>query len=136
MTKIARALILLELIGGYALPLYLLFWGVLTLPVMLIVAIRGEAFAVVSCLTVLGGCLGAWALFDVSRYLLARKSVRPSQVRTTAFSVVGILSLWVAATGQFQGLEFDEATVLMAIAPTVATAHLLWLARRRSLGSA
>jgi hypothetical protein len=98
---------------------------------MLPMAFTGAWFAIFNVLLTLSGSLGAFALFQVVRYLVGGKSER--FVRSwipTIFSAAALLGLWAMATGEFRVFEIIPA-VVFGFMPSLATIHLLWLVRRR-----
>ena len=52
----------------------------------------------------------------------------PLPKTTVPFAAFGVLSVWIAFTGQFEGAVFNLATITGAILPTVAAIYLIWLA--------
>ena len=123
-----RALIILEVVLCFALPMYFLFWGIVTLPMWLMGASAGAAYAFVDALAIVAGCLGLWALFRVLRFYLAKSAIgAPNWPRMVILAAFGVASIWVEMTGQFAGFSFDWFSVVSMILPTLCAMHILVL---------
>ncbi len=127
-----KRFILTEVALCFSLPAYFLFWGVLTLPLWLVGASRGATYALIHALCSVGGLLGLIGLVVVLRYLLRNQPPRMPWFVILALMAAGLLSIWTATTGQFEGFELDWFFLLSTIAPTLCTVHLLWLSARKS----
>jgi hypothetical protein len=114
----------------FALPAYHLFWGVLLSPLLIAGAARGVAYVIIHLLCTVGGCLGLVALVSTLRYLLGKKD-RLLWVFVIPATVAGLVSIWTEMTGQFTGLDLNWFSVLTMGAPTLCSAHILWLARQK-----
>ena len=128
-----RVAVALEVVVSFALPAYLLGWGLLTFPYWTGAAsdTQGQAAIYVAC--IVGGCLGIWGLVRVLRSCLGRQgSRRPHLGLTAALGFVGLLSLWAPLTGSFTAFELEFVTMMSLLAPTFAGMHLLIWAWRRS----
>jgi len=129
--RATKYLVIAEAVLCFALPTYFLFWGVLTLPLWLLGAGNGAAYALVHGLSTLGGCLGLIALALTVRYVVASESRFMPWYVVAPLTAVGIVSIWTAMTGQFSGFELNWFSVLSTIVPTLCAIHLLWLAVRK-----
>jgi uncharacterized membrane protein len=127
-----KYLVLTEVAFCFALPAYFLFWGILSLPIWLLGAGSGAAFALIHALCIVGGLLGVIGLVRVVRYLLRTQPSRMRWYVVVPLMAAGLLSIWTTMTGQFAGFGLDWFSVLSTIAPTVCTIHLLWLSLRKS----
>ena len=133
LTGIARVLVVVEVVLCFALPGYFLLWGVITLPMWLLGATSGTEFAVIHLLSIIGGCLGIWAVVKALRFHLARRPKAPPNWTVIGlFSLAGIISIWTEMTGQFAGFELDWFSAISMIAPTACAVHVLYLAIRKS----
>jgi hypothetical protein len=115
---------------SFALPAYYLFWGVLFSPLLVAGAARGVAYVIVHLLCTVGGCLGLIALISTLRYVLGKKD-RLSWVFVVPATVAGLVSIWATMTGQFRGFDLNWFSILTMGAPTLCSAHILWLARQK-----
>lgn len=129
MTPIARILIIVEAIACFAIPLYFLFWAVLSLIPM---AVVGENFASFNSLVTLAGCLGVVALFNAVRFLVTGNGRGAAESPfLKIFAAIALLALWAIVTNQFREFSPDYGTLLLAGLPTLAAAHFIWLVQRR-----
>ena len=126
--RTSRLLIIAEVIICFAFPVFALFLGLITLPLMLGGVSLGANFALIHVAEVGGGCLGMLALAQVLRFYMTEKPEHePHWPPTLAFAGVGVVSLWTEMTGQFHGFEFNWGSALSAIAPTLSTLHIMAL---------
>jgi hypothetical protein len=130
-TRATKYLVLAEAVLCFALPTYFLFWGILTLPLWLLGAGNGAAYAVIHALSTIGGCSGLLALVLTIRYVIAPESRFMPWYVVVPLMAVGIVSIWTVMTGQFSGFELSWFSVLSTIAPTLCAVHLLLLAARK-----
>jgi len=130
-TRATKYLVVAEAVLCFALPTYFLFWGVLTLPLWLLGAGNGATYALIHALSTIGGCLGLIALVLTIRYVVAPESRFIHWYVVVPLTVVGIVSIWTAMTGQFSGFDLNWFFILSTIAPTLCASHLLWLAVRK-----
>lgn len=127
-----KYVVLTEVAFCFAVPAYFLFWGTVSLPIWLLGADSGAAFALIHALCIVGGLLGVIGLFRVVRYLFRTEPPRIRWPVVVPLMAAGLLSIWTTMTGQFAGFELDWFSVLSTIAPTLCTIHLLWLSLRKS----
>ena len=133
MTSLLRALVMVEVVVCFAMPTYVLFWGVVSLPLWLGMASKGAGFALVNALSVVGGCLGWWALARLLLYYLSPDGSRQPVWRISLAAVgVGVASIWSVMTGQFTHFALDGFYAKFLVAPTLCAAHLVWLTMRKS----
>jgi hypothetical protein len=59
------------------------------------------------------------------------KKDRLSWVFVVPAMVIGLVSIWATMTGQFRGFDLNWFSVLTMGAPTLCSAHILWLARQK-----
>ena len=71
MTKLRTGLLITEAAACFALPAYLLFWGLITAPMWLFAAMRGGTYAIWTLVYALGGCLGIVGLVAFVRYVVS-----------------------------------------------------------------
>ena len=79
----------------------------------------------------IGGWSGLIGLVLVLRYLLRAEPTRMYWLLVLPPVAVGTLSIWVMMTGQFAGFDLNWFFLHSTIAPTLCTAHLLWLALQK-----
>ena len=127
-----KYLVLTEVAFCFALPAYFLFWGILSLPIWLLGAGNGAAFASIHALCVVGGLLGVIGLVLVVRYLLRAQPPRMRWAVVVPLMAAGLVSIWTTMTGQFAGFGLNWFSVLSTVVPTLCTIHLLWLSLRKS----
>ena len=133
MNRRMSALLVVEVVLCFALPAYLLFWGLVTAPLWIGAIQRGGAYALWDLFDTVAGCIGAIGLVLTVRFCLSRKIQRPHPLKAALIlgsACVGLLAIWGFPTTHFQSFSIDAA-LLFAIAPTLCTAHLLVLAHRR-----
>ena len=130
-----QVLILFEVAICFAIPVYFLFWGVVTLPVSLAGAGAGVRYALIDLLAVVGGCLGVGVLVRVLHFYLARRAISaPNWPIVIILGTLGLASIWVEMTGQFAGFGLDWFSVATMILPTLCAVHILVLAMRKTGG--
>ena len=126
-----RFLVLVEALLCFALPAYLLIWGIVTLPAWIIGTQHEGGFTRLYVWAVAGGCLGIWAILSFLRTHLGQQAQSKLLLsRNVAFAVVGLLSLWLVFTEGFSAVRLDASFLLLVIVPTICTLHLAWLAFR------
>jgi hypothetical protein len=133
MTRTAtRVLVVAEVVVAFALPAYMLLWDLFTLPVSIRGAIRGAGYAAIDSASVVGGCLGIWALVRALRFCLASQPTRKPNLGVLAvFGALGLVSLWAAMTGQFKEFTWDGFSVLTIVLPTLVAIHIAaWAVRK------
>jgi hypothetical protein len=127
-----RALIIVEAIVCFAIPVYFLFWGVLSLILMIPMAVAGEQFATFNVLVTVAGCFGIVALFNAVRFLTTgngREAAGSPMLRISA--ALALLALWAVVTNGFREFSADNGTLILAVMPTLGAAHFLWLVHSR-----
>jgi hypothetical protein len=128
-SKLRAGLLMAETAACFALPAYLLFWGIITAPAWYFAALRGGTYAIWTLSYVVGGCLGIIAIISLMRYLISSGGDRQfAGVRNTAFALAGLVSLWGTVTDDFRAFDLNPFTVLIAILPSSCFAHLVFLA--------
>lgn len=130
MNRSMKWLTVSEVVVCFALPAYFLFWGVVTLPLWLMG--RPAAYAIIHALCTIGGILGMLALVRVLRYVLSSQERSPNWYVVGSLAGLGVLSLWTEITGQFIWPYLNLVTALVVMAPTLCTAHLVWLGLRKA----
>lgn len=131
--RLHAGLIVTEAVICFALPVYLLFWGVLTAPLWYFAAERGGSYAIWNLVYVVAGCIGLVAVIAFSRYLVSSDTDRRfAAPRNVAFAVIGLAGLWGTATDDFDFFDVNPFTTLTAILPSLCFVHFLILALRKS----
>jgi tellurite resistance protein TehA-like permease len=130
MKQIQKRLLMFEVVLCFALPAYLLFWGLLLFPLLLAGAARGIGYVIVHMLCTLGGGLGMVALVLALRYILRKRDHLPWGVVVSGM-VLGLVAISATMTGQFTGISLDWFFVLTLALPTFCSVHILWLAVQR-----
>lgn len=132
-SKLRTGLLITEVVVCFALPAYLLFWGVITAPAWLFAAMRGGTYALWTLAYDVGGCLGIVAIVAFLRYVTSSSDERKfAAVRNTAFAVAGLASIWGTVTDNFRSVDVDPFTFMAAIVPSLCFVHFLILALRKS----
>jgi hypothetical protein len=129
---VIRILVLAEVVVAFALPAYMLLWGLFTLPLWIRGAIQGAGYAAIDCANIVGGCLGVWALVRALRFCLASQAARKPNLGVLAvFGVLGLVSWWSMMTANFKEFTWDGPSVLMMVLPTLVAFHIAaWTVRR------
>jgi hypothetical protein len=126
-------LLALEAALCFALPLYMLLWGLLSTPLWIGAVQRGGDYAWWHLFDIVAGCLGVIGLFRLLRFHLSNGSGMSFQPKTiTVLGVLGLLALWDTPTQNFTSFDFDLFTLVFAGLPTLCAAHLLVLAFLRA----
>jgi hypothetical protein len=132
-SKLRTSLLITEVIACFALPAYLLFWGVVTAPMWLFAAMRGGTYAIWTLLYSVGGCLGIAAIVAFVRYVVStRDEAQLGAIHNTAFALAGIIPLWGAVTDDFSTFDLNPFSFLVAIVPSACFLHFACLALRKS----
>ena len=131
--SVFKTLLAVEATICFALPAYFLFWGVLTLPLWL----RGwqVTYALIHLLCTIGGLMGMAAVIRVMYYVLSSVSRPINWYIIGPLLLVGILATWTEMTGQFAGFSLNPFWLFIVGAPTICTAHVVWLAMRKKAGA-
>ncbi len=127
---IFRTLLLSEVVVCFALPVYFLFWGVLSLPLWFMG--WNATYATIHALCTVGGFVGIVALIRVAYYVLSSDAPAINWYVAGPLLFLGVLATWTEMTGQFAGFSLDPFWLFMFLAPTVCTAHLVRLAVRKA----
>lgn len=128
-----RNLLVIEALVCFALPLYFLFWGVISFPLWTGGLGSGAAYLWWYVFDVVGGLLGIVGIVILLRYGVTDSSVRAfPAVSVGAFALAGLLAVWQAPSDGFSEFNLNLGTFLLAIMPTLCTLHLYVLALMRS----
>ena len=117
----------------FALPLYMLFWGVLSFPLWIGVVRRGGEYAWWHLFDTVAGCMGTIGLFGLLRFYMSDRADKRFRGKTFVFlGLLGLAAVWGGVTDHFSIFELNAFVLLSAVLPTVCTAHLFALAFRHA----
>jgi hypothetical protein len=131
MSKLRKRLLIAEVIICFALPAYMLFWGVVSIPVWVDVVLRHGTYAIWNLASIAGGCLGVVAIIAFVRYLTSSDERRFAVVRNSVMALAGLVAVWSIATDKFTSFGLDPFTLIGAAVPTLCFTHLAALTIRR-----
>lgn len=132
-SKLRTSLLIAEVVVCFALPAYLLFWGVVTTPLWLFAAMRGGTYAIWTLLYSVGGSLGVVAIVAFVRFVVSnRDQARLAATRNTVFALAGIVPLWGTVTDDFRTFDLNPFSFLTAIVPSACFLHFAYLALNKS----
>jgi hypothetical protein len=133
MRSVQKTLLVVEIVLCFALPIYMLFWGIISIPLWVGVVERGGDYALWHLFDIAAGCAGAAGLVSLLRFLMSNDASRPFRGKVVVvLASLGLLGVWGGVTDHFSILELNGFVVLSAVLPTFCTAHLLVLAFRRA----
>ena len=127
--------LILEAVVAYAIPAYFWIMGLLTLPLWLwMTASAASADAIGMLVSWFVGIPALVALVGLLTVAISREPVSVAKFSLLAiFSCSGVLGVWSTITGRFEIFDFDLLTLVVAIAPTLCTVHLLVLCASQML---
>jgi len=133
--KALVTLLVVEIVICFALPLYLLFWGVVSFPVWLSVVERGGRYALWNLFDTVAGCVGVVGLVSLIRFCVSyeKKPLSPKLIGIAA--LFGLVALWGSASDHFRSFSLDPFVVLVAVLPTLCTVHLLVIGFKRQIAN-
>lgn len=131
--RIRAYLLVAEAVLCFALPAYILFWGIVTSPLWFSAATRGGTYAIWTLAYTIGGCLGIAAVVAVTRYLVSSSGERKfAATRNVLLGTIGLASIWGTVTDDFRLFEINPFVVALAVMPSLCFVHFLILAFRKS----
>lgn len=133
MKRFIPRLLVLEALLCFAIPFYMLFWGLISTPFWTPGLGRGATYLWWYVFDVVGGLLGCVGIVILLRYCGADPPPRTfPAARVGVLVVAGVLAVWQSPTNGFSEISLDLGTFFMAILPTICAAHLYLLALQRS----
>jgi hypothetical protein len=133
MKRFVPRLLVVEALLCFTLPMYFLFWGLISAPLWTAGLGRGAPYLWWYVFDVVGGLLGVIGIVILLRHSVADTPPRAFRAaRVGALVVAGLLAAWQAPSNTFSEISLDLGTFLMAILPTLCAVHLYLLALLRS----
>jgi hypothetical protein len=127
--------LILEAVLAYAVPAYYWIMGLFTLPLWLWMTASAEpADAIGMLASLFVGIPAMVGLVGLLTVAISREPVSAAKFGLLAFlSCCGVLGIWSTVTGRFESFELEPLLLVVTIAPTICTLHLLVLCASQML---
>lgn len=133
MKQVKGILIVMELVLGFAFPVYMWVLGVIMSPFMLMgLFIGGEISLVVSLMAIMCGGFGLWGMLQLTVKVLSPNTRVASARRLVIYISLGYVALALAIL--LLGFEL-QGFIFIFVPPLIISAQFLYMARRYLKGT-
>jgi len=133
MLGVRKVWLVVEIVLCFGVPIYMLFWGIVSIPLWIGVVERGGDYALWHLLDIAAGCAGLAGVVSLLRFVMSKDVIRIFRKKVVlVLASFGVLAAWSGVTDHFSTFELNGFVVLSAVLPTFCTARLLLLAFRRA----